>query len=646
MQKIKKQKGITLIALVITIIILLILATITLVALSGDNGILTQASLAKLETMFANYKEEVETYKLSKTTENSNFDEESLTAGKLDLRYNTKTEESGNIKTVIKDLEDKDLNKFTIIKGELYIISTNNTEIKAAQNTGIKVMPYEITEEGELISSNINLALQGNDGTLIIPDIVTSIGEGAFSGVEGLKTITIPGTVKNIKQNAFSYNTTLEKVIIEDGVEKIGNSAFEGCTNLKEITMYDSVITLGNNCFKNCKNLKQISLSKKIKKLEDNIFWGCNNLENLSLPNNLENIGIGAFYYCNKLNNLFIPESLKEIEWAAFAYCNNLTNVTIDKNNNYYKVEDGIIYSKDGKTLVNVNANGVIGTTLEIKEGVEKVLDRAFTMCTKVKVINIPSTLTQEIDGDFFNGMSNLEQINVSKENPKYLSEDNFLYSNNYEDLIYSVSKEETVNINEKVKKIKAMALVRCRNAVTINIPDSVETIEGWVTAGTKLKEINIGKGLKSLNSQFIIGSKSTLNTVNIDPENQHYSSDENYIYNKDKTTIITFIKYAATYEISEGDTKIGMQAFSCANETPIKSIKLPQSLKTIEGYAFSGCTNLQSIEIPKNVETIGGNAFERCSNLTSIKINNTQNSISGAPWGAPKGIRIINWMG
>ena len=141
----------------ITIIILLILATITLVALSGDNGILTQASLAKLETMFANYKEEVETYKLSKTTENSNFDEESLTAGKLDLRYNTKTEESGNIKTVIKDLEDKDLNKFTIIKGELYIISTNNTEIKAAQNTGIKVMPYEITEVGELISSNIKV---------------------------------------------------------------------------------------------------------------------------------------------------------------------------------------------------------------------------------------------------------------------------------------------------------------------------------------------------------------------------------------------------------------------------------------------------------------------------------------------------------
>ena len=48
--KTKGNKGITLIALVITIIVLLILAGVTISALSGDNGILTQAKNAKEET--------------------------------------------------------------------------------------------------------------------------------------------------------------------------------------------------------------------------------------------------------------------------------------------------------------------------------------------------------------------------------------------------------------------------------------------------------------------------------------------------------------------------------------------------------------------------------------------------------------------
>ena len=58
--KLKKQKnkGITLIALVITIIVLLILAGVTIAALSGDNGILTRAKEAKEKTEQAQKEEE------------------------------------------------------------------------------------------------------------------------------------------------------------------------------------------------------------------------------------------------------------------------------------------------------------------------------------------------------------------------------------------------------------------------------------------------------------------------------------------------------------------------------------------------------------------------------------------------------------
>ena len=57
-QKMKKQRGITLIALVITIIVLLILAGVTIAAISGDNGILKKAVEAKEKTEQAQKEEE------------------------------------------------------------------------------------------------------------------------------------------------------------------------------------------------------------------------------------------------------------------------------------------------------------------------------------------------------------------------------------------------------------------------------------------------------------------------------------------------------------------------------------------------------------------------------------------------------------
>ena len=61
MEKVLKQKnGITLIALVITIIVLLILAGISISMLSGDNGILQKATDAKTNTEKANEKEQIQ----------------------------------------------------------------------------------------------------------------------------------------------------------------------------------------------------------------------------------------------------------------------------------------------------------------------------------------------------------------------------------------------------------------------------------------------------------------------------------------------------------------------------------------------------------------------------------------------------------
>ncbi len=61
MNKIKSTKGITLVALVVTIIILLILAGVSIATLTGDNGLLNRAKDAKIATEIASIKEEIQT---------------------------------------------------------------------------------------------------------------------------------------------------------------------------------------------------------------------------------------------------------------------------------------------------------------------------------------------------------------------------------------------------------------------------------------------------------------------------------------------------------------------------------------------------------------------------------------------------------
>ena len=59
-KKITKDTGITLIALVITIIVLLILAGVTITSLTGENSLLTRAQSARDETMLAQIREQVQ----------------------------------------------------------------------------------------------------------------------------------------------------------------------------------------------------------------------------------------------------------------------------------------------------------------------------------------------------------------------------------------------------------------------------------------------------------------------------------------------------------------------------------------------------------------------------------------------------------
>ena len=96
----KNRKGITLIALVITIVVLLILAGVTIATLTGDNGILTQAGKAKETTEIGEEKEIIGLSVIQATNNNRTIDED-----ELQKALNENSNEGNKASMIASDIE-------------------------------------------------------------------------------------------------------------------------------------------------------------------------------------------------------------------------------------------------------------------------------------------------------------------------------------------------------------------------------------------------------------------------------------------------------------------------------------------------------------------------------------------------------------
>ena len=320
----------------------------------------------------------------------------------------------------------------------------------------------------------------GPGGDLVLPETFVYGSEtvdsyrltsNQFRGNGSITSVTIPGSVSEVSSWAFHDCTNLERVTLLNGVKSIGANAFEGCTSLTDVDL-GTVVSLDSNLFEDCTSLESITIPRTVENYDNLVFVGASGLKDIlvekghpafhtangavynrytgeltfiaygmsghfAIPDGI----VGSFCDLNNFPNLtsiYIPASVTHLgSNKEFGNCPSLLNIEVHPDNPEYRSIDGVLFTKDGKTLLSfpqgregaysipegtetIDRSSFRGTTgltsISFPDSLRTIGSEAFRYCTSVRTVTIPSTV-DNVEGFAFSYMDSLETVYILGDN-------------------------------------------------------------------------------------------------------------------------------------------------------------------------------------------------------------------------------------
>ena len=351
-------------------------------------------------------------------------------------------------------------------------------------------------------------------------------------------------------------------------VTTIGMRAFQNCSQLTSVNLPASVTVIEDYAFSRCQNLRAVHLSEGLKSICWHAFSNCNNLSQVEIPSTVMLIEGWAFAYSGMPSSIHIPNGVTNFAAFTFTGCTNLQQVTVDDDHPAFSTVDGVLYSKNMKTLLYY-PTGKTDNPFVVPDTVTLIESQAFVSCGNLTAIELPEGLLG-IGWSAFSGCHKLASINIPG----------------------------------TVTNIQAYAFESCQSLTSITIPASV---------------IQIGFGA--------FQDCNNLTEIRVDENNTAFCAVDGVVYSVDRKTLIAYPagREGNTFTVPSGVEEIYSHAFQGANN--LTEVILPHGLTRINSGAFQSCGNLQKITIPVTLSTIGGYVFGQCRMLTEICYGGTEES-------------------
>lgn len=258
-----------------------------------------------------------------------------------------------------------------------------------------------------------------------------------------------------------------------------------------------------------------------------------------------------------------------------------------DKYKGNIEIPGSIMYKEKEYRVIGIESEAFCRCTglisVSIPDGVTSIGQRAFVQCTQLSSVTIPNSVIT-IGGSAFLGCTQLTSITIPN----------------------------------SIKVIESQTFYDCSQLTSISIPNSVTTIRKYSFSNClNLTKVYIGKNLSYCENASFYHCPN-LESIVVDKENVFFndgkgsncvikSSDNSLVIGCIKTVIPNTVKAIAPYAFS-----------GCSN---LVSINIPSSVYYISTGAFGDCTNLKSITLHEGLGCIENSAFSNCSKMTEISI-------------------------
>lgn len=615
------EKGITLIALAVTIIILIILAGISISTLNGKNGILNQANSAKIMTIVSGVKEEIELKNVECQVEDISINIENLL-------------KEGKIERIVKPEYDT-YYIYYIIKPKSYISmknlgNGNSTEFKDiflidddfnikyidkfGNEYGDNLTKKELTDETKIRFASENFEKYVSK----ISGIATN--DLKFKWMKNQKSLKInDASITNLYDLVFFPNLINLEI---NGLTLKNLDGIENCKNLEAIYCYSIVDDLSKVGY--LKNLDMIFITN-LQNFDNAIdsLKGLEKLKNLSISGNitvksmkrieelnnslvyitLSNVGIEKIEGLKKFTNLksinLTNNNIKDITPIAdIASINNITVLYLDGNKNISGNRSD--YTK--KELEKINKIGeILDRDGEISLGVEQF--RLFTNYKNVK-LNYKSLTSLEM----FEGMTNLNKLDLAGN-------------------AITLEDEKSQNILKSMKNLRSLNLFQNKKLANIKPINELSS----------LTDLN----LSSTRTFNLADIEDILSNVSLSVDNSTFQTIVNCDANK-----ITSLKmsWAPIQDIPDMSNLTKLKYLQINNSSSINSLDTIAKLESLEVlilnrdslhnkmFDFSRLTNLNNLSLEGNsLWSEDLNKLKSLKNNKNLNLNLSNNSIIDA---------------